>query len=351
VKRVLVVHTGGGLGDVLLSTPVVEALKDAYPQCQVDFLCRESTSGVLLGNPNITDLLLMQGKGPRSDEARPWIARLRANRYDACIVLWSTTAIAWLMRAARIPVRVGQDSRLAYSFLYTHRVRVRTEHGDVTSHWTDILLDYVRALGVSVGPARVRLDLSSETRARAGDLLACLPSGFPWVGFHCTKGLKLERGRWPIAAFAAMARALEKQLGAQLVLTGGPDEVEIVHELQQMGGIRAALNLAGRTDVPTLAAVAARCQVFVCPDSGPMHLAASQATPVVGIYALDEDFPLRWAPYGTIHRTIRPEHRNCHPGCIKATCPDFRCYYQVDPQAVVTAVGELLQVQTVSRGC
>ena len=345
MKRILVVHTGGGLGDVLLATAVVDALKTAYPDCELDFLCRRSCWDVLQTNPDISELMVLDGRSPRNWlEFTQLSARLRSKRYDAALVLWSTTALAWLVWSAGIPIRVGQDSRLAYSFLYTHRVRIRSEHGDTDSHWTEILLDYVRALGVEVGPAKIRLDVPPAAIAAADELLVNYYGDYPLIGFHCTKGMRLAPGRWPIAAFAAMALALQRQLGTQLVLTGSPEDRELVRDLLVKANLRGVLNVAGRTDLLTLTALTRRCQVFVCPDSGPMHLAASQGTPVVGIYALEEDFPNRWAPYGVPHRIVRPQERNCHPGCIKATCPDFRCYYQVDPQAVVRAVGELLQV-------
>ena len=153
--------------------------------------------------------------------------------------------------------------------------------------------------------------------------------------------MRLEQGRWPVEVFACWARALREELGARLVLTGGPDEVDLVGSVASLAGV-PVLNLAGRTDLPTLAALARRCAVFVCPDSGPMHLAAVLGTPTVGIYALDEDFPDRWAPLGAPARIVRPSGRCCPPGCRKATCPDFHCYRAVPTEQVVQAVRDLL---------
>ncbi len=338
------VHTGGGLGDVLLATPVLDALQGAWPQAGIDVLARTGTAAALRGHPVVRDVLDMPQASPTPAEVPSWAARLRSRRYDAAMVLWSRTTLAWMLFLAGIPVRVGQDSRLAYSWLYTHRVAVRSEHGDTSTHWTQILLDYVRALGVTpedYGPARPRYIIPEEAHGRAQTLLAELPEGLgPVVGFHSSKGMRLAPGRWPVDVFATWVRALHRELGARLVLTGGPEEVDLVGAVASLAEV-PVLNLAGRTDLPTLAALTRRCDVFVCPDSGPMHLAAVLGTPTVGIYALDEDFPQRWAPLGAPSRIVRPARRCCPPGCRKATCPDFHCYHAVPPEQVVQAVRDL----------
>ncbi len=345
MKRILVVHTGGGLGDVLLSTPVLDALRGAWPEAEIDFLARSGTAPVLEGNPAVHCLLRMPQAAPTPGGLPSWVARLRRRRYEAGLVLWSRTPLAWMLFLAGIPVRVGQDSRIGYSWLYTHRVRVRSEHGDTSTHWSEILLDYVRALGVEpekFGPPRPRFMVPDQARARAEELLRELPPGDgPVVGLHSTKGLPLEPGRWPVDVFAGWAGSLHRDLKARLILTGGPDEVGLVGSVARLAGVET-LNLAGRTDLATLAAVASRCEVFVCPDSGPMHLAAAMGVPTVGVYALDEDFPRRWAPLAPSRRILRPEQRSCPAGCRKATCPDFHCYRAVLPEQVVEAVAELL---------
>ena len=343
-KRALVIHTGGGLGDVLLSRPVVDTLVGGG--YQVDFLARESTSVALTGHSGIQELLTIATKDPSSlGEIRVWAARLRERRYDVALLLWSTSRWAWTLFASGIPRRVGQDSRLLYSFTFTHKVSVRSEHGDLSSHWTEILLDYPRALGLTPVAPRVNYPVSTQTAGRVSELLAETNFGErrgPVIGFHSGKGLPLGPERWPVHHFGRLARQLQDSLDARLVLTGGPAEQEIVAGVAQ--SLESGyLNLAGRTDLDTLAGVAAACDVFVCPDSGPMHLAAAVGTPVVGIYALDEDFPQRWAPFDVSHRVIRPSRPACPPGCRKPTCPNFVCYLKVQPAEIVEAVRELMK--------
>ncbi|MBS2039464.1 glycosyltransferase family 9 protein [bacterium] len=342
LRKVLVIHTSGGIGDVLLSTCVVNALREAY-QCQVDFLCQTRTAAALRDNPQITRRYEWPERRPQ--DIRSWLhwARLlRAEKYDATLVLWSNTQVAWLTLLAGIPVRVGQDSRLAYSFLYTHKVRVRSEHGDDQSHWSEILLDYVRALGVSPGPAQVTLQIPEPAAQRASKLLADLPGPGPVVAFHPFKGPPVPLERWPLSVFAGWLAHIRYELGARIVVTGSPGEKAYADQIVQLAGPENVLNLAGQTDLATLAALSQQVDAFICPDSGPMHVAAAAGARVLGIYALEEDFPRRWAPLTPRARVLRPQPPGCRPGCRKPSCPDFRCYATVSPQHVVTELRALL---------
>lgn len=343
--RALIVHTGGGLGDVLLSGPVVDSLVEAG--YSVDFLARESTSVAIANHPGIEDLLTIETKDPSGlKEIKSWAKRIKGRCYDLCFLLWSTSRWAWTLYLAGIPKRVGQDSRLLYSFLFTHPVKIRSEHGDEASHWTDILLDYARAVDIPP-PTQInpQFPLSESELKAAEELIGTLEFGTlsgPLIGFHSGKGLPLSSERWPVGQFSKFAGLLQERLEARIILTGGPQETDIVAKVSQGLELPHA-NISGKTDLATLAAVARQCDVFVCPDSGPMHLAAAVKTPVVGIYALDEDFPKRWAPFGVPHRVIRPPRPACPPGCKKPTCPNFVCYHKVCPEEVVAAVDELLK--------
>lgn len=350
-QKALVVHTGGGLGDVLLSRPVVDTLTSHG--FQVDFLARESTSPALLGHQGVSELLTIAQKDPANlQEMKTWAKKLQSRDYQVAMLLWSTSRWAWTLRLAGIPQRVGQDSRLLYSFTFTHPVKVRSEHGDTESHWTDILLDYPRALGLEPTEPSVIYPVPEQAQKTARQLLEGFDFGNqsgPILGFHSGKGLPLGPQRWPVQHFTRIAQQLQDDLGARLVLTGGPSEIELVQAVSSK--LRAPfLNLAGQTDLSGLAAIASLCEVFICPDSGPMHLAAAVGTPVVGIYALDEDFPQRWAPFGVPHRVIRPARPACPPGCRKPSCPNFSCYLKVQPGEVVEATQQLLQEKQAQEG-
>ena len=126
MKKALIVHTGGGLGDVLLSGPVVDTLSEAG--YQVDFLARSGTAKAIASHPKVNNLLVIDGKDPSGPwEMAQWARLLRQRGYATSLLLWSTSRWAWTLYSARIPIRVGQDSRLLYSFLFTHQVKARSD--------------------------------------------------------------------------------------------------------------------------------------------------------------------------------------------------------------------------------
>lgn len=346
MKKILIVHTGGGLGDVLLSTPVIEALAAVYPQAQIDFLARKSTSAAIRNHPKLHKIMTIDAPEPGWAKLFSWAGRLRAERYEAALVLWSKTQLAFMLYLAGIPIRVGQDSRFSYSWTYTHKVSVRSEHGDTTSHWSQILLDFVRILNPAIPETAPSFVIPETAQEKAKQLLQDLPDlPGPIIGFHPCKDIKNPLKRWPIEVFAQWVKMLAEQRQARIVITGGPAEITLAEKLIELSQV-PCLNIAGKTDIDTLAAVTTQCRVFICPDSGPMHLASVCHTPVVGIYALKEDFPKRWAPSDPHHVSIILSPNPCPRRCIKAHCPDFQCYSHIEGQQILEAVDQLLETSS-----
>lgn len=344
MQKILIVHTGGGLGDLLLSTPVIEALAYNFPQAKIDFLAKRSTSPAIKNHPLLNKIITLDNSEPTWKEIFTLSQKLRQENYDASLVLWSKTKIAFMLLLARIPVRVGQDSRLSYSWTYTHKVKIRSEHNDTQTPWGEILLDYVRALNLPIPAYTYKFIIPPEAQERATKLLQRLPDlPGPIIGLHPSKGISNPDQRWPVDVFAQYAKILVEKLQARLIITGGPQEEKMIAKLIELNDL-PCLNLAGQTDVDTLAAVAKKCQVFICPDSGPMHLASICGTPVIGIYALKEDFPRRWAPVGKSSLSIIPCPNTCSRHCLKAQCPDFQCYQQITPQQILQAVEDILAI-------
>ena len=187
-ERALLVAAGGGIGDTLLAGVVARALRTRY----------EAVDAVVL--PAHADLA---AHIPALDAVIPLGARLTAS-YAAAVVTWATTRTALLPWRARIPRRAGQARRL-YSGLFTERVVVRSELGDRTTHWTQILLDYARALGCDTAGAVPEFVPRDEERRDAETLLRVHDVGGPYYLLHATRGLSAQRARWPTAGFAALA--------------------------------------------------------------------------------------------------------------------------------------------------
>lgn len=334
-SRALLISRGGGVGDSFLATVVARALRMRYGA--VDMLCAPAHRAVLGGNPDLDEIL---------DDASP--SSLRARGYAAAVCTWATLENALLGARAAIPVRVGQARRL-YSLLFTKRVTVRSELGDRTTHWTQILLDYARALGCDTHDTQPRVALDDEDRAEARKLLERARVDGPFAIVHPTRGIDRPQ-RWPAEPFARLVNALVERYEMPVFVSGSRDDRPIVEAIFAEARTAprafsprnaAAINIAGATSLRAFTALAARARFVVAMDSGPMHLAASTGTPTVGVFALQSDEPQRWAPLGLRTLVVRGTYP-CPPEHRKETCPDFACVRALEPAAIVAGIDRLL---------
>ncbi len=328
-ERALLVAAGGGIGDTLLAGVVARALRSRFAAVDAAVL------------PAHADLA---AHVPAIERVIPFGARL-TERYGAAIVTWATLGTALLPWRARIPVRVGQARRL-YSGLFTHRVVVRSELGDRTTHWTKILLDYPRAIGCDLADATPEFAVRDDERQTAETLLRVHDVRDAFCVLHPTRGLSAQRSRWPVEGFVALAKRLVARDGVPLLVTGSPDDAEIAHAIADGAG-KGVVSVAGATSIGVFGALAERARAVVAMDSGPMHVAAAVGAPTAGIFALQSDEPDRWAPKGRRVAIVRPTYP-CPPAHRKETCPDFACVRALDENAVLAVLDGLL-VATAER--
>jgi ADP-heptose:LPS heptosyltransferase len=329
--KILAACTGGGAGDLLAAAPAIAALSRHFAT-PVDVLTTTYAAPLLVGQPSVGDILIDDGVTPE----KLLVETLRARRYTHAVVFWSTPRIAKVVQAAGIPERVGQSRRL-YSFRYTKRVSVRTETGDTHSHWTDVQMDYARALGAQPRPEDFEVDikLTPADEAEADSLIAHTVGAAPFVIFHSARGITAHAPHWPSEHFAVIGDALGTAFRAPVLLTGGSNEAALIARTARHMR-EHVFDVAGKTTLRGFAALARRALVVVALDSGPMHIAAAAGAPTVGIFALRTDLPARWRPIGPRVAIIEPDYA-CPWSCRKETCRTFACCAALSPERVVAA--------------
>jgi lipopolysaccharide heptosyltransferase II len=292
IRRILVVRVDL-IGDVVLSLPAVRALRRAYPQAAIDMLVLPASTGVLAGERDIAHVLTYDFNiwrrpaglfNPRNWQgARLLLAMLREPHYDLCVSVsgdWGSV-LARLSGARR---RVGYAGE-AYPGLMTDPVP--GGRYAVTMHEVEYVLRLARAAGgiVAAEDTLPRLSVAPEAAVGIERMLQRAgPSGSSsrLVALHA--GAQNGRAkRWPAAYWAALADRLTAELDAQVILTGAPGDAPLTAAIQRRAR-RVVHDLAGRTSLPELVALLARCDLVVSGDSGPLHIACAVGTPVVGLY-------------------------------------------------------------------
>lgn len=278
-ERIVLVQTAF-FGDVILTTPLLAALRRHDPTAELTMLVTPAAAPLVVPHPAL-DRIIVDDKRGRGRGARGLvrlIRELRSHRFTTAIAAHKSVRTALALRAAGIPRRIGFATAPA-AVLYTERVpRPRDAHD------CDRLLGLLAPLGipsVTATSARPWVAVDAATRAGAAALLA------PYVADHrplaaICPGSAWRTKRWPAASFGALVRALDAD-GYRCLLLGAADERALTAAVQTAAGDRA-VDLGGLTDLPLLAAVMGRVAVAVTNDSAPMHLATAAGVPQVAIF-------------------------------------------------------------------
>jgi ADP-heptose:LPS heptosyltransferase len=290
--RVLVVRNDK-LGDLVLALPLVQRLKDAGHKVAV--LASPYAAPLLKEDPRLSAVV---EDGP--DLAR----RLKALRFDAALVLWATPRNAWAVLRAGIPLRVGTRARY-YSPLFNRLLDLRRSQGQL--HESEYNGLFAEALDLKAGPLpppRLQLGAAAEREARAW-LKKYSPKGKgPLVALHPGSGGSAQN--WAPERYAALGMALSRRYHARVLISGGPGDEAAMDGCQRVLG-RGAVPLRPALSLPAFAALLSHLDLFCAASTGPLHLAAAQGVPVLGLYPpLRAMSPVRWAPRGSQRAILSP---------------------------------------------
>ncbi len=343
-RRVLAVRLDS-LGDVLMTTPAFAAIK-AATGAELTVLTSASGADAARLSPDVDDVIVydapwMKAAQPKGDgeSERVMAERLRARGFDAAVIftVYSQNPLpaALLCHVADVPLRLAHCRENPYQLL-TDWVK-EPEPEKQLRHEVQRQLDLVREVGWRIQDEHLRLTPPEGAPERAAALLEA--SGIdierPWAVVH--PGASAPSRRYPPDRFAAVVRALVREHGWQIVLTGSQSELSLVQAVRAEAGV-AAVSLAARLDVGTLAALLARASLLISNNTGPVHVAAAVGTPVVDLYALTNPQHTPWL----VPSRVLFEDVPCRC-CYKSVCPSghHACLLGVSPERVVSAALDL----------
>lgn len=335
------------LGDVLMTTPALRAIKEGRPDRRVTLLT--SAPGAAAGRlvPEVDEVIVYDAPWLKASAPRPSSAvdlalvdDLRARRFDAAVVftVYSQNPLPGAMLAylADIPLRLAHCRENPYRLL-TDWVKESEPEGGIR-HEVRRQLDLVASVGLR--PAHERLSLRPGPRDdRLADVeLRRLGLGrAPWLVLH--GGATASSRRYPPESFARVARALVRDHGVAVVFTGAADETALIEQIRAAAAAPTH-SLAGRLSLGALAAVIARAALVISNNTGPAHVAAAMGTPVVSLYALTNP---QHTPWGVEARVLSRAVPCAY--CYRSLCPEGHhlCLRGVPPEAVVAAALDLLR--------
>jgi heptosyltransferase I len=282
------------LGDATHVVPVIRAIQDSNPETEITWVIGKPEHK-LLSNLEGVEFVVFDKRGgwPAIIELRKV---LRDRRFDALFHLQVAARANLLSRLIRAPIRLGWDRARSRDF-HQHFTR---EHiaGVPFQHQVQGFLEFPRAIGIEVEKPRWDLPIEPEAREWANQQLS---ADLPILLINPCSSHELRN--WRTEYYAEVADFATYELGMQVVLAGGPSELE-----KQTGQeIEAAMrtpctNLVGKDTLEQSKAMLARADLVISPDSGPVHIASALGTPVIGLYAAT--WSKRSGPYNSLYLCV-----------------------------------------------
>jgi lipopolysaccharide heptosyltransferase II len=341
------------IGDVVLTTPAIRAVRRACPDASLTYLVEPQAAAVVTRNPHLDDVIV----APLEHGSRRWVGdarlcqRLRRAQYDTVIDFHGgprSSLLTWASGARR---RIGYDVS-GRSWMYNevvHRPRLHRERHSVENQW-DLVVRFDPSIPPPTperDPVEMPDDAGARTRVEAR-LAAQSPNGVgPLVVIHVGAGNEFRR--WPEHAFASVIETLRAQRpDRRIILTTGPAQVqtaEAVRRLAVAHGVPAsAIALLCDLDLAELRSLMTLASAFVGGDSGPAHIASTTSVPMVVLFGPTTPGVWRpWRPAQGATALVEVDGLACRP-CTQRTCEpgDFRCLRRITPESVVAAIDDVL---------
>lgn len=338
--RILLVRLSA-IGDCIHALPVLEALKERWPEAFVGWAIQGGGYALLRGHPKVDRFhLFPRGKNnptvaTRLKDLRTFRRELKAERYDVVVDLQGLTKSAMVGRLSGASRRIGFAPPLGREisrFFYTEQVSPPPE----ARHVVEKNLALLGPLGLV--PAGSRFGFPSwEKEGRAMEDYLARHQLSPGEFAIINPGTTWETKRWHEDKFAELALRLIERV--PLVITWG-DAKEKTQAETIVTRVGSGAMLAPPTTLPELGALIARARLFIGNDTGPMHLAAGLGVPTLAVFGATD--PVRNGPYGDLHRVVT-EDLDCRP-CWSASCSrgDTACLAQLTSSRVLAEAESML---------
>ena len=327
IKKILCIKPRG-IGDIVLSTIILDNLSAHYPNAKIDYLTEHFAKYSLKNNPLVNKVLTMH----KTEFVLKVAWRIRKEKYDMVIDLWSNPRSAQMTFLSGVKYKVGyayRGRKYAYNILGT------SEKGD--HHSAEHNLELLKPLDINIISKKIHYNVGALEKFFADDFFAenkldvqkvfgIIPSG-GWDSKRCDKEKWVEICNESVKNFNCKI----------LVLWGPGDEIDAKFIKSNLG---ENCFLAPKSTLPQMAAMISKCNLVIANDSGPMHISAALGIPTLGIFGPTN--PKAHGPYSQNSEYIIKEDLDCII-CNKLICPlQHECMTQLDVKLVIAKIKALL---------
>lgn len=369
-KRILIVRTDR-IGDVVLTTPAVKALRKHFPDAFIAMLVSPSTQMLVEDDPHLDRVLIDDRQGTHEGlfGFLKLVGEIGQLQFDTAIVYHTKRRTNLLCFLAAIPRRIGYKNN-KFGFLLSEKIQDDRHHGN--KHESQYCLDLLKTLGIDFDchpeetqgrslPAGSQgsqnqilhsfgaqnditpsITVNIEAEDWAKEALRRLKDAPVLIALH--PGASDPSKCWPATRFAEVASALRDKYNAKFVIVGDTAAQEAAARIKDI--LRDdVIDLTGKSNVVQMAAVLKRAKILISNDSGPVHVASAVGIGVVSIFTRNQPGinPQRWQPLGEKAKTIAIQP-NFDLSFKKAGSVDPNYLELIKPQQVLEAVDALMKL-------
>jgi lipopolysaccharide heptosyltransferase I len=293
VPRILLVRLSA-IGDVVRVLPAVHALRDAYPNAQIDFAVEPKSADILADHPAIDNVLIFERTGSGWQSSKSFLdfcSQVREKRYDIAIDFHGILKSGWIIRASGAKKRYGfappRSQEMSHLF-YNHRVPLVSQR----MNRIEENLEICKALDARRNRLDVRIEIPEDVQEQIDAYLDdTFSSGKPFAVVH--PPVDRPEKQWPLERYAALCDLLLADGRLDLVITHGPGQQEVAETVQRLAR-RFPMIVPELPDLKHFAALVQRAAIFFGGDTGPMHIASALDVPVAVVFGGTD--PAKHAP-------------------------------------------------------
>jgi len=323
--RILIIRLSS-IGDILLTTPVLSAWKEKYPESTMDVLVMKNFGEVLEGNPSIDNLLFFDKEKTKSlGELIRFAGNLRKNGYDCVFDLHGKLRSRLIVKLLGVKAFTYRKRRFWKTVLVALRLSRYRPDDTIVRNYFGAFRDF----GLCYRGEQLRFYFSDQDLAGVA----------PWAGHPAmSRGASKNTKKWPLDYFTELAQLLYERFGKEILILGGREDAQEAALIEKKSGGRC-INLAGKLSLKESGALLSRSLFLVCNDSAPFHLARAAGIPTFVFFG-----PTSPRMFDLNEKdTLLYAGESCSPCSLhgEKACPrgHFHCMRHITPQQALEAIG------------
>ncbi|MDP2939634.1 MAG: glycosyltransferase family 9 protein [Candidatus Omnitrophota bacterium] len=341
IDNILVILLAG-LGDCVMASPALRALKNKFPDKEITILILAQNWELLQNCAYVNEIFVLEKVFSFKGVFKNFITifKLRKGNFDVAINLyslysfWGAFKIFCMLFLIRPKKTIGRNTE-GKGFFYDFKIE---DSMNFKKHQVECMLDCLADLGIATQDKRLEVWYSQERELSVKELLSSQGIAETNLVIGINPGARRLTRRWPIEKFVILSKLITKYYNAKLVITGSIHEKNLAQIIKNEVGENVVVT-SGLLGLSELILLIKLCRIYITNDTGPMHIANALGVPLIVLIGASSEENL---PFMKDNVTLIKKDVDCRP-CYKNNCKEFICFDDISPELVMESVEKELK--------